>query len=846
MARSVAGEVPVRNLSVPILLVLSLLTILSLPALGQTCVPPPAGIIAWWPFDETSGTTAIDAVGGNAGTYAGAPQPAVGMVGGSLQFDGLGDYVVVPDSDLWAFGTTDFTIEFWANFDVLASGNVGHPRDVFISNDEGPFTVNKWFFGLSVSGLEFHVNGPGTGAIFSPIVPFSQQVGQWYHLALTRSDTSYTIYVDGTAAGSGVNTADVPNPNAVLTIGRAVEGSWDSYMRGRLDEMTVYHRLLSQADLQAIVAAGSAGKCKTLAIPTQQLSAAQVGASYSQQLEAIFGSTPLSWLVVAGTLPAGITLSTDGLLSGTPTQGGSFPFTVRVADSSNATAEKSFTLDVLLTLPPADIRIQKTGTLTVPGRNVDYFILVENTGSPSSSDVVVEEHLLSPALRTDLFNFVDGAPTPDFLEDGLVAVWVIPPIAPGASQLLTYRVRLSPSLPLGTQVVGGACRSNDGTADLSALRARMTDNSECMRQCVDICNQAYCGFLKDCLDSCEHVGWPLKKVCISACLIDFAECSGCLKGCTDACPAQTGEACPSGCACDQQNSTGPVDPNEKVVVVKTFIPPDQLLVYPIHFENVGQVKAQDVFVTDVLDPNLDLATVQFLTPTGASIDQQTRTVRWDLLGTNLPAGGSDNVLFSVRPLPGLPSGTEIRNTATIQFEVFTPLPTNEVVNIIDTTPPNCVMDPLPVSSATLTVPISWSGTDNVGEIESYSVFASTDGGPYVPFLENTQSTNASFAGVPGHSYGFICIAKDTAGNAEVQQPSAEATTAIQQAVAACIGDCNGDAEVTVDELLTMVNIALGNANVSACTPGDDNHDNEITIDEILTAVNHALTGCGSG
>lgn len=60
----------------------------------------------------------------------------------------------------------------------------------------------------------------------------------------------------------------------------------------------------------------------------------------------------------------------------------------------------------------------------------------------------------------------------------------------------------------------------------------------------------------------------------------------------------------------------------------------------------------------------------------------------------------------------------------------------------------------------------------------------------------------------------------------------------------CVGDCNNDQFVPVDELLRMVNIALGNAGVDTCNAGDTNHDGEITIDEILTAVNNALTGCG--
>ncbi|MFI5364608.1 MAG: hypothetical protein ACHQ4J_03195 [Candidatus Binatia bacterium] len=59
----------------------------------------------------------------------------------------------------------------------------------------------------------------------------------------------------------------------------------------------------------------------------------------------------------------------------------------------------------------------------------------------------------------------------------------------------------------------------------------------------------------------------------------------------------------------------------------------------------------------------------------------------------------------------------------------------------------------------------------------------------------------------------------------------------------CVGDCNGNGQVTVDEILTMVNIALGNTSISACEAGDANHDLQITVDEILSAVNNALTNC---
>lgn len=57
-----------------------------------------------------------------------------------------------------------------------------------------------------------------------------------------------------------------------------------------------------------------------------------------------------------------------------------------------------------------------------------------------------------------------------------------------------------------------------------------------------------------------------------------------------------------------------------------------------------------------------------------------------------------------------------------------------------------------------------------------------------------------------------------------------------------MGDCTGKGKVTVDDLVTMVNVALDNTPVSACPAGDPNHSGTITIDEIIGAVNIALHG----
>ena len=63
------------------------------------------------------------------------------------------------------------------------------------------------------------------------------------------------------------------------------------------------------------------------------------------------------------------------------------------------------------------------------------------------------------------------------------------------------------------------------------------------------------------------------------------------------------------------------------------------------------------------------------------------------------------------------------------------------------------------------------------------------------------------------------------------------------APAACVGDCNGSGDVTVNEIILMVNIALGTSSVASCEAGDPDGSGDITINEIVTAVNNDTNGC---
>lgn len=70
-------------------------------------------------------------------------------------------------------------------------------------------------------------------------------------------------------------------------------------------------------------------------------------------------------------------------------------------------------------------------------------------------------------------------------------------------------------------------------------------------------------------------------------------------------------------------------------------------------------------------------------------------------------------------------------------------------------------------------------------------------------------------------------------------------TAPVAATAACTGDCDAGGSVTVDEIITGVNIALGTAALSTCTAFDASGDSAVTVDEIVTSIGAALEGCPS-
>jgi hypothetical protein len=435
----------------------------------QACVPPPQGILAWWPFDETAGPIARDIIGGRDGTYFGSPPPipAPGEVKNALKFDGINDFVGVANSPVWHFGLNDFSIELWANFSAPQGGSISEPSGILVGNDNGPGDQNKWFFATGGGYLYFHINSPTLGPNFFPLALFSPTINTWYHLAVTRSGSLYTVYIDGSPVASALNTASIPSPSAFLTIGEAEN---IGFMNGLLDEVTIYNQALTAAEIYSIYAAGSAGKCKPGSGPGLQITSVNpaVGGNAGQTTVSINGGgfQPKSivklWngaqLQVQG---ANTEITPSGLLQSTLDLTGLPPsssWQILVVNPDGKSARAPFTV---IAGGAPQLQLEMVGPATVRvGQDADFVILLQNVGSVDAPYATVSTNVNLPSGLINLDpNDQFGQPqSPDQLSLGSN-----PPY------LLTIPVPTGPKIPQYFSLPGDRDKNASGCGRVQAF-----------------------------------------------------------------------------------------------------------------------------------------------------------------------------------------------------------------------------------------------------------------------------------------------------------------------------------------------------------------------------------------
>jgi hypothetical protein len=148
----------------------------------------------------------------------------------------------------------------------------------------------------------------------------------------------------------------------------------------------------------------------TLAITTTSpLTPGTVGSAYSLTFAATGGTTPYTWSVSAGTLPAGLTLSSAGVLSGTPTAAGTSNFTVEATDS--ASTPQTATLPATLVVGPSPVSITTTSPLLSGTLNALYTATLSATGGTAPYTWSVFSGSLPIGLALSPAGVLAGTPT---------------------------------------------------------------------------------------------------------------------------------------------------------------------------------------------------------------------------------------------------------------------------------------------------------------------------------------------------------------------------------------------------------------------------------------------------
>jgi len=176
------------------------------------------------------------------------------------------------------------------------------------------------------------ISSPQSGATVSGTISVTTSV--------SSNTTSVQFKVDGNNSGAAVGSAPFSLSLNTTTLSN-----------GSHSLTAVASNSAAQTTTSAAVAI--IANNPRLSIATTSFPSGQIQVSYSASLQATGGTTPYTWSVLSGQLPAGLSLSSStGTISGTPTVAGSSSFTIQVKDSTGLTTSAVFSLNIT-TAPPA-------------------------------------------------------------------------------------------------------------------------------------------------------------------------------------------------------------------------------------------------------------------------------------------------------------------------------------------------------------------------------------------------------------------------------------------------------------------------------------------------------------
>jgi hypothetical protein len=205
-------------------------------------------LVGWWKLDDGAGTIALDSSGRSVnGTLFGEPEwLAKAVYGGGLLFDGTDDYMFIDGH----FQLAEYTMTVW--FRVDSAGQ----RDILSAYAVG--VQHGILLEVQAAGtLRFLHRYPlGTGGGVNIYTTASYADGVWYHAAIVKSADQIALYINAAQVGSMADTSVFdPTDSFGLAVGVLDnERALDRLFLGPMDDIRVYDRALSQAEIRKAMA----------------------------------------------------------------------------------------------------------------------------------------------------------------------------------------------------------------------------------------------------------------------------------------------------------------------------------------------------------------------------------------------------------------------------------------------------------------------------------------------------------------------------------------------------------------------------------------------------------------
>jgi hypothetical protein len=338
-------------------------------AAAGVCAAPLTGLVGWWPGDA-SGT---DVASGYNLVLRNGASFADGRVGPALAFDGFDDFATAGKPATVSDG--DFTVDTWVLFHSLRRpprvGSSGGGQ-MSLVDKMSPAAANRdgwrllkhdddtfWFCfgGGTADGCQ--AGGPLTVQSSTKVRP--EDLDTWFHVTAVKSGDQVSLYVNGALEASKLlGRAFTDTGAGELVLGSNLFGQHT--LDGLLDEVQVYNRALSAAEVQQLALQEAAGQCKPPRPASNQAPQVNAGADATILAAAEAGAATVGALngaVADDGLPGGPLGSTWTKVSGSGT--------VTFADAAQPRTTATFSLPgtYVLRLSATDTQLTASDDVTV-------------------------------------------------------------------------------------------------------------------------------------------------------------------------------------------------------------------------------------------------------------------------------------------------------------------------------------------------------------------------------------------------------------------------------------------------------------------------------------------------